>query len=163
MRPLTGPPLDPADSSAQPRSAPDLPLKDVFDIYQKQSDSQHKLWTYFQFVSLAVLGYTLGAEKAQWSSWTYFIVGFSFAFFAIANGWVIGRSQAELNSISEGLKIAAWGGGPVTNSITVRAVDLRLVVAFHVLASLVVLVAIGATWHDKCAGVQQCPRTEASK
>lgn len=27
----------------------DIGLKDAFDIYQKQSDSLHKLWTYFRW------------------------------------------------------------------------------------------------------------------
>lgn len=42
----------------------DITLKEAFDIYQKQSDSIHKLWAYYQLISLSVLGYTVGSNKA---------------------------------------------------------------------------------------------------
>ncbi len=129
---------------------PDVTLKDTFDIYQKQSDSVHKLWAYFQVVSLAVLGYTVGSEKAQWSDWTYALIAGSYTCFALANQWVIVASQRELATFGDAVREAAQHGGAIGRMLVVRAVAPRTVAAFHTAALLIVLGAIGFTWVDRC-------------
>jgi hypothetical protein len=128
---------------------PDLSVKDVFDIYQKQSESVHKLWAYFQIVSLAVLGYTLGTEKTLWSVWTYAFVAASYGIFGFANQWVLVLSQRELKSISDGLAIAVKSAGPVGQKLIVSAVKPWKVWLFHFASIVAVLVAIFTTWLDK--------------
>lgn len=144
---------------------PDLSVKDVFDIYQKQSESVHKLWAYFQIVSLAVLGYTLGTEKTLWSVWTYAFVAASYGIFGFANQWVLVLSQRELKSISDGLAIAVKSAGPVGQKLIVSAVKPWKVWLFHFASIVAVLVAIFTTWLDKRPLSNHCasPAVEPQK
>ena len=75
-----------------PHEPKDISLKDAFDLYQKQSDSQHKLWGYFQIVSIAVLGFVLGNDNANWTLLTYAIIAISYTFFAVCSHYVIALS-----------------------------------------------------------------------
>ena len=149
-------------SSVPPVSA-DVSLKDAFDIYQKQSDSLHKLWAYFQVVSLAVLGYTVGSEKAQWSVLTYTLIALSYTFFAISNQYVVALSQQELNRFATAVQDATKTAGPIGKKLSVEAVAVWRVRLFHSISAVVVLIAIWGTWYDKCAAPKQCPAVAASK
>lgn len=140
----------------------DMSLKEVFDIYQKQSDSVHKLWAYFQVVSLAVLGYTIGSDKAQWGTGTYLLIAASYCFFAVANQWVIVFSQRELVVFGKAVGEAAQQSGTIGKKLTVQAVSPRRVALFHTVSLLIVLGAIGFSWIDKCYG-KQCPKPPAAE
>lgn len=128
----------------------DLTLKDAFDMYQKQSDGLHKLWTYFQVISLAVLGYTLGSDKAQWGDATYIGVALSYLFFAVSNGIVIYRSQKELRTLEKAVTEAAKVSGQIGQGLTINSLEAKQVAGFHAVAALIVVIAIGLTWKDKC-------------
>jgi hypothetical protein len=136
----------------------DVSLKDAFDIYQKQSDSLHKLWAYFQVISLAVLGYTIGSDKAQWEGATYLLIAISYIFFAAANQWAIVFSQRELNTFATAVAQAAHASGPVGRNLSVRAIYPRKVALFHTVSALIVLAAICAAWIDKSHTVGACPK-----
>jgi hypothetical protein len=140
----------------------DMSLKEAFDIYQKQSDSLHKLWAYFQVVSLAVLGYTVGSDKAQWGTETYLLIGASYLFFAIANQWVIVFSQKELENFGKAVTAAARESGPIGEKLAVQAVAPKKVAIFHTVSLLVVLLAIGFAWVDKCYD-NTCPKSRAAE
>lgn len=139
----------------------DILFKDAFDIYQKQSDSIHKLWAYFQVVSLAVLGYTIGSDKSRWSSDTYLLIAGSYLFFALANQWVIFVSQKELRKFGGAVELASKNTGPVGEKFVVEAVRPWVVVLFHFFSTAVVVTAILATWHDKCSAPGPCPAPAA--
>jgi hypothetical protein len=140
----------------------DVSLKEAFDIYQKQSDSVHKLWAYFQVVSLAVLGYTIGSEKAQWGTSTYLLIAGSYFFFAVANQWVIVFSQRELQTFGTAVSDAAKQSGSIGKKLAVKAVDPKKVALFHSVSMLIVLGAISAAWVDKCFG-KQCPKPQSTE
>lgn len=150
------------DSQSSASSALDVSLKETFDIYQKQSDSLHKLWVYFQVVSIAVLGYTIGSEKLIWSSWAYVFIGISYSLFAIANQWTLVLSQAELENFSNAVKMASDQTPRVGRLLKVTAVSARRVKLFHTFSALVVIGAIGFAWHDKCTGEWSCPKAQAA-
>ncbi|MGC3987542.1 MAG: hypothetical protein QM777_24035 [Pseudorhodoferax sp.] len=137
----------------------DVSLKDAFDIYQKQSDSIHKLWAYFQVVSLAVMGYTVGSDKSQWSWVTYLLVSSSYAFFGVSSHYVIALSQHELNRFAKAVQSAAALSGPVGTQLAVAAVPVWRVRLFHAVSAVVVIGAIWGAWYDKCSGTKQCPAT----
>ena len=141
----------------------DLTLKEAFDIYQKQSDSTHKIWAYFQIISLAVLGYTIGSDKAQWSTATYFLIAGSYILFAIANQVAIVLSQKELHRFGHAVKIASEDTGPVGKKLVAEAVKPWKVSLFHTFATAVILAAIFATWHDKCSKPASCPVTKTAE
>ncbi len=128
----------------------DVSLKEAFDIYQKQSDSLHKLWTYLQVVSIAVLGYTVGTDKAHWGTNTYVWIGASYLFFALANLWVVVVSQRELEAFGRAVAQAAAASGAVGRQFRVKAMPWWAVAGFHVVSIAVVLGAIVYTWKDKC-------------
>ena len=140
----------------------DISLKEAFDIYQKQSEGLHKLWAYFQVVSLAVLGYTLGTDKSQWGNGTYLFVGLSYVFFAVANQIVIVVSQEELANFGKGVTAAAKSSGTIGKELKVSSIRPRAVAFFHTVSAVIVLVAITATWVDKCSGQKVCPKPESS-
>ena len=150
------------NTPSTPQSA-DLSLKDAFDAYQKQSDGQHKLWAYFQVVSLAILGYTIGTDKAQWSSWTYALVAASYAIFALSNQWVLVTAQKELQSLSKGIAVAITQAGPIGKTLKVGAITPMKIRVFHTAVIVFVMGAIYATWDDKCSAPSQCPRTHEEK
>jgi hypothetical protein len=149
--------------SSVPSVSADVSLKDAFDIYQKQSDSQHKLWAYFQVASLAVLGYTVGSNNSQWSIWTYSLIALSYIFFAISNHYVVALSQHELNRFATAVQDATKTAGPIGMGLSVEAVAVWRVRLFHSISAAVVLLAIWGTWYDKCAAPKQCPAVAASK
>lgn len=136
----------------------DMTLKESFDVYQKQSEELHKLWAYFQVVSLAVLGYTLGSDKSQWGTATYLFVGFGYAFFAIANQIVVVVSQEDLAKFGKAVSAAAKDSGPIGTELKVSSVRPRVVAFFHSVSALIVVAAIAAAWNDKCSGQKVCPK-----
>ncbi|MHC8387061.1 hypothetical protein ACYZTM_03180 [Pseudomonas sp. MDT2-39-1] len=127
----------------------DISFKDAFDIYQKQSDSVHKLWAYFQVISIAVLGYTIGSDKAKWSDSTYLLIAISYLIFAVANQWVILFSQKELHRFGEAVKMASEETGPIGKQLVIEAIKPWRVWLFHTLSIAMILGAIFATWCDK--------------
>jgi hypothetical protein len=134
----------------------DVAFKDAFDIYQKQSDSIHKLWAYFQVISIAVLGYTIGSDKGKWPATTYLLIAVSYFIFAMASQWVIVLSQKELRRFGEAVRLASDETGPVGKKLVVQAVKPRTVRIFHVLSTLIVLAAIGVTWYYTCPEPTPC-------
>jgi len=101
-------------------TVPDLTLKEAFDIYQKQSDSIHKIWAYFQMISVAVLGYTIGSNKDQWSAETYCLIAGSYLLFAIANQAAIILSQKELYKFGYAVKVVAENSGVVGKQLVIK-------------------------------------------
>jgi hypothetical protein len=125
-------------------------LKDAFDMYQKQSDSVHKLWGYLSAVSIAVLGFTIGSEKVNWTTSAYVFIGLAYLMFAGSNLWVLRRSQQELGRISEGLKVSADKNGDDAQKFVVASVQADRVTLFHAASILVVLGAIWFSWYQHC-------------
>ena len=99
----------------------DISLKDAFDMYQKQSDSLHKLWAYFQIASVAVLGYTVGSDKSLWGQSTYLVVALGYLFVAFSNGFVILVSQQELAKFAAAVNEAAAAAGPISAHLRIAA------------------------------------------
>lgn len=124
----------------------DINLKEAFDIYQKQSDTTHKIWAYFQIVSIAVLGYTVGSEKIHWGNSTYLLISASYVLFAIANQIVIISSHRELEAFGMAVNEAAKQSDFIGNKFSVKTVQPIFVWIFHTIAIMIVLIAIWVTW-----------------
>lgn len=142
--------------AAPAASSPKVPLKDAFDIYQKQSDSVHKLWGYLSVISIAVLGFTIGSDKINWGSLAYLFMGMAYLVFAGSNLWVLRRSQQELVRIGEGLRLSAKQMGDVASSFVVEPVAACLVTLFHAASICIVAGAIVVTWHQNCVVGTKC-------
>jgi drug/metabolite transporter superfamily protein YnfA len=132
-------------------------LKEALDIYLKQRESTHKIWGYFSAVSLAVLGYTVGSDKVNWSSLTYLLIGGGYVIFAIANLFVLHSSQVALRSYADGVNSLAGTHTP-DKYFSARSMCPCLIALFHIGATAIIVVAIWLTWDHHCSGWLECPR-----
>lgn len=130
-----------------PRSL--ISFKEASDIYLKQSDGVHRLWAYFQGVSLAVLGFTIGGDKGNWQLSSYLLLALSYLAFALGNQWVLVASQAELDRSGEAVRRLANQGGEIEELLVVVPVKPGRVWAFHFGIVLIVSVAIIVAWWEK--------------
>lgn len=144
-----GPPTTAAGVAGLPNSAPPqvpalstLSLKDAFDMYQKQADSVHKIWAYFQAVSIAVVAYALSGQLPEAAGVTRIAFAFAYAVFAISNAVVIFRTQKEMYEFAPVVRAIAAGMKDVGNKLLVDTTKPSRVVAFHLFTSAAVVTAI---------------------
>lgn len=130
-----------------PVSGSSLSLKDAYDIYNKHTESAHKLWAYFSAVSLAVLGYTIGKEKVAWPVDMYIVIGFCYVGFAWSNLWVLRTTQGECVQFALLLNKTAKEIDETGSAIAVESASVKNICSFHAFAQLVVVVSIFLTWH----------------
>jgi hypothetical protein len=84
-----------------------LSLKDALDLYQTQYSQVDKLWSYFGTFTLAVLGFTIGSEKATKSMKEVSAIIFGYLVFCIGNFGALLLGQRQLIDFSHmALKIA---------------------------------------------------------
>lgn len=129
-----------------------LSIKEAYDIYQKHSEGTHKLWAYFSAVSLAVLGYTIGTDKNDWTPLTFVVIGLCYFLFAFGNRHILIESQKEVERFASLFNsLAGMPSGSTTGPIvvSVTAVDHRTANEFHWGATVVVLLSIGLTLVQK--------------
>lgn len=127
----------------------DLSVKEALDLYQRQSDSIHKIWAYFQVVSFAVLGYVFSGKQSGLSGSVYLVIGLGYLCFAMANQWVIAASQRELEVFSSAVEMAAAKSGEIGRTLGVKAISAKMVVLLHSSATAVVLFALFLVWSGR--------------
>jgi hypothetical protein len=130
-----------------PVSGSPLSLKDAYDVYNKHTESAHKLWAYFSAVSLAVLGYTIGKEKVAWPGDMYFVIGLCYVGFAWSNLWILRITQGECVRFASLLNTVAKQVDGANTTITVESASVKNVSSFHAFAQLVVVASIFLTWY----------------
>jgi hypothetical protein len=121
-----------------------LNLKDAVDLYQTQVAITNDLWTFFGTVTLAVLGFTIGSEKATKSPW---------AIGTIVVGYLAFSLGGNLQALREAYWQLAQFNGIVKEAAAASAVSLNMdpytvgaVTLFHVLIAIAVSVAILIYW-----------------
>jgi hypothetical protein len=73
-----------------------LSLKDAFDLYQTQYSQVDKLWSYFGTVTLAVLGFSIGSDKATKSIKEAAIIIVGYLMFCVGNFKALLLGQKQL-------------------------------------------------------------------
>jgi|GEM_PF-1668112 len=73
-----------------------LELKDALDLYQTQYSQVDKVWSYFGTVTLAVLGFTIGSDKATKSMKEVSAVICGYLVFCIGNFSALSLGQRQL-------------------------------------------------------------------
>jgi drug/metabolite transporter superfamily protein YnfA len=127
-----------------------LSVKEAYDIYAQQTESAHKLWTYFSVVSVAVLGYTVGNKDNNWSGMLFLAIGASYLGFSLSNLWVLRQTQSECVECSSVLKKVVEVSSPLVGQLgNVKSVPVSKVTYFHVFAQAVVVLAIFLTWSSR--------------
>jgi len=71
-------------------------LKEALDLYQTQYSQVDTLWSYFGTITVAVLGFTIGSEKATRSRWEVGIVILGYLVFCVGNFMALSLGQAQL-------------------------------------------------------------------
>lgn len=146
------------ESVQQPAAG--VSFKEASDIYQKQSEGLHKLWAYFQVVSVAVIGYVVTSDKVDWTDGTYVLIAASYLLFALCNQWVLVASQRELEQCGKAVAVLAQRAGPVAEQLVVKPVRAARVRAFHLASIALVVAAIHFSWHTNCGGAKTCPASK---
>lgn len=85
---------------------PTLGLKDALDIYQTQYGQVDLLWNYFSVVTLAVLGFAIGSEKATASLREASLIVAGYLVFCIGNASALFLGHGQLIEFAR-LAIAA--------------------------------------------------------
>lgn len=73
-----------------------LTLKEAFDLYQTQYSQVDKLWSYFGTITLAVLGFSIGSDKATKSIKEAAIIIFGYLVFCAGNFKALSHAQEQL-------------------------------------------------------------------
>lgn len=77
-----------------------LSLKDALDLYQAQYSQVDKLWSYFGTFTLAILGFTIGSEKATKSMKEVVVIIFGYLVFCAGNFSALSLGQKQLADFS---------------------------------------------------------------
>jgi len=123
----------------------ELSLKDAIDLYQSQIEIINGLWTFFGTVTLAVVGFTIGSEKATHSATEAAMIIGGYAVFAIfGNLTALRIAYADLLQFSSLIdnRIALHGTDLPPLHFAVPSV--QSVTIFHAGTVIVVAIAIGA-------------------
>lgn len=84
-------------------------LKEALDLYQTQYSQVDKLWSYFGTFTLAVLGFTIGSEKATKSMKEVAVIIIGYLVFCAGNFKALLLGQQQLIDFSHmALKIAEY-------------------------------------------------------
>ena len=73
-----------------------LSLKEAFDLYQTQYSQVDKLWSYFGSITLAVLGFSIGSEKATKSFKEASVIILGYLVFCAGNFKALRLGQEQL-------------------------------------------------------------------
>lgn len=73
-----------------------LSLKDALDLYQSQYSQVDKLWSYFGTFTLAILGFTIGSEKATKSMKEVTAIIIGYLVFCSGNFSALSLGQKQL-------------------------------------------------------------------
>ena len=125
-------------------------LKDAIDLYQSQIEIINALWTFFGTVTLAVVGFTIGSEKATHSATEVTIIIVGYAAFAVA-GNLIALVTAytdllQFNALIDN-RVAALGKNfPV---IRFSVPPVWGIVTFHVGITLIVCTSIALYYRSR--------------
>lgn len=115
-------------------------LPEAMSLFQTQIPNMDTLWAYFSSTTLAVLGFTIAAEKATRSRLEIVIIQLGYFVFAMGNLFAIYTSQQVLYNLAA-LIISIEG-----DTDLVSAFEAWKVCVFQFSITLVVLISIEATY-----------------
>ncbi len=121
-----------------------LSLKDAMDIYQIQYSHVDQLWNYFSATTLAVLGYTIGSDKATRSMQGAYVIILGYFVFCIGNLAALFHSQLQLVQFAN-IVINSSTINSVTNPVAIKSEELKKI-------DLTTLVP----WSPLCIGIFYC-------
>ena len=126
----------------------DFGLKEAFEVYSKHRDVIVQMWSFYSTGTLAVLGYTIGSEKAthRWPEVFAILVGY--IAFSVGNAWAVITSQHELKLMADGIK-ELLKNKPLETYYAVSPIEPGKFFAFYVVVTSVVCAAILTKYASK--------------
>lgn len=116
-------------------------LKEAMEVFVNHRDVIMTMWSFFSAGALAVLGFTVGNEKATLTVASKRIVQLGFFVFAIGNLAAIYFSQVELRAIAKVVRRMAAEQG-LREFAVIEPLHPLLFVAFHLAVTSAVLYCI---------------------
>ena len=128
----------------------DLSIKEAFDIYMKHRDVIVQLWQFFSGGTLAVLGYTVGSEKATRGKAEVSAIILGYLVFSIGNAAAVVSSQMELREMARGLKLL-MSKSSLNETYAVAPIHPALFAVFYAVVVSAVCYAIYRTYIARAA------------
>jgi hypothetical protein len=118
-----------------------LGIKEAFEVYSKHRDVIVQMWSFYSAGTLAILGYTIGSEKATrgWPEIGALLLGY--AVFAVGNAWAVVSSQRELQAMACGIALLLEND-PLAPYFAVNPIEASHFIAFYAAVSTGVCLAI---------------------
>lgn len=117
----------------------------ILQLYQTQLGIENELWGFFSVAAFAVLGFTVGSERATQSPTMTVIIVAGFLIFTQGNLRVIEETHRVAVALAEAAADAAPAEGPLAGSVP-APYPVRSVTAFHWLLRGLVVIAIVAVY-----------------
>jgi hypothetical protein len=123
----------------------ELSVKDAIDLYQSQIGIINGLWAFFGAVTLAVVGFTIGSERATHSASEVALIISGYTVFAIfGNLTALRMAYADLLQFSSLIENRAALYGQDLPPLRFSVPSVQGVTVFHVGIVIVVAMAIVA-------------------
>jgi hypothetical protein len=121
--------------------AAEFGLKEAFVVFNDHRELVAQLWSFFSAATLAVLGFTVGSDRATQGRAETHCIQVGYAVFALGNLCAIFVSQQEVERMARGInRLAVDQKMPEFAGIT--PIPPAAFLVFHLLVSAAVLYAI---------------------
>jgi hypothetical protein len=133
-----------------------MQLHEAIGLFHNQIGNMDSLWTYYSSAALAVLGFTVGSEKATRSRHEISVIQLGYFIFAIGNAFAIHASQ---NALIELGKLVIKSGGSEKLADTASVIE---VMVFHIAVTVSVMLIIEVTYRYNKASKPDAEKRAAS-
>lgn len=117
-----------------------LGVKDALELFAAHREAIIKMWGFYSTVTLAILGFTIGSEKAAHDLTTTRIIQVGYGVFALANMTAIATSQWELLAMAETIKTHVLPANLA--GLTSSPIHPGFFIAFHLVIAAAVIYGI---------------------
>ena len=122
-------------------------LKEALELYVKDREAILQMWSFFSAGTLAVLGFTVGSDKATLSKAAVRTVQFGYLVFAFGNLAALVSSQLDYCAVAR-LVARLAEAQKLTELVTMEPVHPGLFAIFHIVVTIAVLAAIQITYNS---------------
>lgn len=123
-------------------------LKEAFDVYIKHQEAILQMWSFFSAGTLAVLGFTVGNDKATFTKAATQTVQVGYVIFALGNLAALISSQLDYRAVAKVVgRLAEAQKIPELASLT--PLHPAYFAVFHLLVTGAVLAAIHYTYERR--------------
>lgn len=123
-------------------------LNEAFEVYIKHREAILQMWSFFSAGTLAVLGFTLGSDKATLTKAAVRTVQLGYAIFALGNLAALVSSQCDYRAVAKLVRRLA-GEQKISELASIETFHPALFAGFHILVTVAVLAAIHYTYKSR--------------